>query len=64
MNASKIKETTFVTPWNVINYKSMFNSIYCVVWLYDRLEWVEVCLELVMCEYLDMDVELCGVLLS
>ena len=42
----------------------MFNCIYCVIWLYDRLEWFEVCLELVMCEFLNMDVELCGVLLS
>ena len=53
-----------VTPWNVINYKLMFDCIYCVVWPYDRLEWVELCLELVMCEFRDMNVELCGVLLS
>jgi len=52
------------TPWNIISYKLTFNCIYCDVWLYDRLEWVEVCLELFMCEFLDIDVELCGVLLS
>ena len=51
-----------VTPWDFISYKSMFNCINCVVWLYDRIEWVEVCLELVMCESLDIDVELCGIL--
>jgi len=44
-----------VTPWDIISYKSMFNCIYCVIWLYDRLEWVEVCLELVMCEFLDVE---------
>ena len=53
-----------VTPWNITNYKSMFNYIYHIIWLYGWLEWVEVWLELVMCEFLDVDVELCGVLLS
>jgi len=42
----------------------MFNYIYHVIWLYGWLEWVEVWLELVICEFLDVDVELCGVLLS
>ena len=42
----------------------MFNCIYCVIWVYNRLEQVEVCLEWVMCEFLDVDVELCGVLLG
>jgi len=53
-----------VTPWNITSYKSMFNCIYFVIWLYAWLERVEVCLELVMCEFLDVNVELCGVLLS
>jgi len=53
-----------VTPWNIANYKSMFNCIYHVIWLYGWLEWVEVWLELVMCDLLDVDVELYGVLLS
>ena len=53
-----------VTPWNIANYKSMFNCIYHVIWLYDWLEWVEVWCELVMCYLLDANVELCGVLLT
>ena len=56
-NCIIISTNIYVTPWNIISYKSMFNCIYYVIWLYDRLEWVEVFLELVMCEFLDMDVE-------
>ena len=71
INIKHIKNTKYfsiilncVTPWNITSYKSMFNCIYHVIWLYGWLEWVEVWLELVMCEFLDVDVELCGVLLS
>ena len=46
------------------NYKLMFNCIYHVIWLYDWLEWVKVWCELVMCHLIDVDVELCGVLLT
>jgi len=46
-----------VTPWNITIYKSMFNCIYHVIWLYG---W----LELVMYEFLDVDAKLCGVLLN
>ena len=58
LNNKVYEEKTNVTPWDIISYKSMFNCIYCVIWLYDTLEWVEICLELVMCEFIDMDVEL------
>ena len=33
----------------------MVNCIYCVIWLYDWLEWVEEWFELVMCDLLDVD---------
>jgi len=53
-----------VMPWYFANCKSMFKSIYHVIWLYDWLGWVEVWCELSMCDLLDVDVELCGVLLT
>ena len=39
-------------------------SIYCVIWLCDWLGWVKVLCKLVMCDLLDVDIELCGVLLT
>ena len=42
----------------------MFKCISCVIWLCDWLGWVEVLYELAMCDLFDVDVELCGVLLT
>ena len=58
------QRSELVTPWNFANCKSMFKCIYCVIWLYGWLGWVEVWCELAMCDLLDVDVELCGVVLT
>jgi len=53
--------TRSVTPWNFANCKSMF-SVFPM--LFDWFGWVEVLCKLAMCDFLDVDVELCGVLLT
>ena len=42
----------------------MFNVFLMLYWICDWFGWVEVLCELVICDLLDMDVELCRVLLT
>ena len=54
----------YVTPKNLTNFKSMFNIFSYVIWLFDWFEWVELLCELAMCDFLDVDVDLYGVVFT